>query len=124
MEEQKEQRALNSEEQRSFLYTTETPGFRILCDLLQSEIDNTIGLLESFDLRPEQEARYLGYLRAFRRILFLLKAIPRDIQLALRQSVDPTATAALFTPGISESLDIDWPQDGDDTLLAPRIGVE
>lgn len=124
MEEQKEQRALNLEEQRAFLHTTETPGFRILCDLLQSEIDNTVGLLESFDLRPEQEARYLGYLRAFRRILFNLKYQPLSIQLALRQSVDPTATAALFTPGVSESLDIDWPQETDNALLAPRIGVE
>jgi len=124
MEEQKEQRALNLEEQRAFLHTTETPGFRILCDLLQSEIDNIIGLLEPFDLRPEQESRYLGYLRAYRRILFNLKYQPLSIQLALRQSVDPTATAALFTPGVSESLDIDWPQDTDNALLAPRIGVE
>lgn len=115
------QREINSEEQRALLHTTETPGFRLLCDLLQSEIDNTVGLLESFDLRPEQEARYLAYLRTFRRILFLFTHVPRTLQLALRQEVDPTSTSALFTPGVSESLDVDWPREEDTPLLAPHV---
>jgi len=119
-----EQREITNDEQRALLYTSETPGFRLFCDLLQSEIDNTLGILESWELTEEQERRYLAYIRAFRRTLFLFKHTTLSLQLALRQSVDPNATEALFTPGVSESLDVDWPHPEEAPLLAPHVGVE
>lgn len=94
------------EEQLAILKTSETPGFRLLCDLLQAEIDNTVGLLSSFDLAPPQEQKYLGYLRAYRRILFLFKQVPKGIQAAMRKEIDPTSTDIFFTPGASDELAI------------------
>lgn len=93
------------------MVTAETPGFRLLCDILQAEIDNTIGALESFTLTAAEETRLLAFMRAYRRILFHFKNAPRQIQLALRKEVDPESTAALFTPGVSDLLDIDAPQE-------------
>lgn len=115
-----EQRAITSEEQRCILTTSETPGFRLLCDLLQAEIDFTLTRLEETTLTPAEENRLLSFFRVYRRILFHFKFAPKQIQLALRREVDPDTTAALFTPGAADDLEVTSADLWDEDPLAPR----
>jgi hypothetical protein len=116
-----EYRAITTEDQLCLLHTSETPGYRLLCDLIQSEVDNTLTLLESFDTTEVQERRYLGYIRALRKILALMIVTPKTIQQAIRKEIDPNSTDVLFKPGVSDGFDVDaadlWPQE---EPLAPR----
>lgn len=116
-----EYRAITTEEQLALLHTSGTPGYRLFCDLIQSEIDNTLSLLESFETSETMEKRLLGYLRALRKILALMLLTPKTIQAAIRKEIDPTTTDVLFKPGASEGFDVEgedlWPQEDP---LAPK----
>lgn len=101
-----EPRSITLAEQRSILDTAATPGYRLICDIIQAEIDNTLSQLEDFEATAVNEAKYLGYFRALRRILFHLKSSPRQIQLAIRREVNPNSTEALFVPGAADELDV------------------
>jgi len=106
-----EPREITALEQHAILVTSETPGFRLLLDCLQAEIDYTLGLLDNFHLTDAEEKRLLSFVRAYRHILFHFIHKPKALQLALRQEVDPQSTTALFTPGISEGLDVEVPEE-------------
>ncbi len=114
-------RAITTEEQLALLHTSTTPGYRLFCDLIQSEIDNTLVLLEDFDSTNMQEQRYLGYMRAMRKILALLLITPKTIQSAIRREIDPNTTDVLYKPGAADGFDVDaadlWPQEDP---LAPK----
>ena len=116
-----ESRSITAAEQRAIIDTANTPGYHLICDLIQAEIDNTLALLEAFELSAAHESKYLGYFRALRRLLFHLKNSPRQIQLAIRQEINPNSTEALFTPGAADELDVTsdelW---GADDPLSPR----
>lgn len=110
-----EYRAITNEDQLCILHTSETPGYRLLCDLIQSEIDNTLVLLEDFNTTEVQEKRFLGYIRALRKILALMIITPKTLQAAIRKEIDPKSTDILFKPGATEGFDVDaadlWPQE-------------
>ena len=66
----------------------ESPGGRILLDLLQSEADTIVNRLEDWFLDSSQETRLLAYLKAYRSILRTLKSGQRQLVEEFRAKYD------------------------------------
>ena len=80
-------------------------GGRLLLDLLQSEADSIINLLEDWNLTADRERQLHAYLKAYRSILRTLKSHQRQLVEEFHAKYDVEGPAVI-QEGVSDELDL------------------
>ena len=83
----------------------DSPGGKLVLDLLQSEADTIVNRLEAWDLHADEERKLVSFLKAYRSILRVLKSHQRQLVEEFRSKYDVEAPATI-QDGAAEELQI------------------
>jgi len=100
-----EPREITTYDREQMYLALASPGGKLILDVLQSEADNLVTRLESWEMSAEEERKLVSFMKAYRHILRVLKSHERQLVEEFRSKYDVEGPATV-QEGAAEELAI------------------